>query len=591
MKSLLYLYILSLFCMQIISAQPVRIQNIGARDTTSLNGYWKIIIDPYENGYYDYRYQPNPNGYFKNSKAESKSDLVEYNFDESDSLLVPGDWNTQIEKLFLYEGTVWYKKSFQYTPEDDNRLFINFGAVNYNAIVYVNGNKVGEHTGGFTQFCNEITSFAQEGENFIVVKVDNKRLREGVPTLNTDWWNYGGITRDVTLITTPSTFIEDYSIQLDPGNNQKINFKVDINGMEDDMPVLINIPELFISLTLPKSMREFSIVSIPDHWSPQNPKLYDVVIQYNKEIIKDKIGFRTVETRGTDMLLNGMPVFLKGISIHEESPIKGGRANSMDDAVQTLKRVKELGCNFVRLAHYPHNENIIRAAEEAGIMVWSEIPVYWTILWDNEETYANAENQLVEMIERDKNRANVIIWSMANETPRSDQRLKFLGNLINKTRQLDSTRLISAATELTYEGNTITLDDPLSNLLDVIGANEYIGWYSRTPDDAPLLKWESNFNKPLIISEFGGGALAGYHGDKDTRWTEEYQENIYVNQLKMLDKIPFLKGMSPWILADFRSPRRPLSNIQDFWNRKGLISNNGEKKKAFYILQEYYSRK
>lgn len=579
--------VISFLLAGLLSAQPVFIQNVEGRNTTSLNGYWKIIIDPYENGYYNYRYQPNSNGYFKNRKAQSKSDLVEYDFDLSDSLKVPGDWNTQMEKLFFYEGTVWYKKSFDYNLPESKRLFINFGAVNYHALVYVNGEKVGEHTGGFTQFCFEITELVHPGNNFVVVKVDNKRLRKGVPTLNTDWWNYGGITRDVTLIETPLTFIEDYTLRF---SEDKITGKIKLNGNEQNESVTVSIAELGVSFS-PVSKSEFSIHASPILWSPQNPKLYDVELSTDKEVIKDKIGFRTIETSETEILLNSKPVFLKGISIHEESPISGGRAWSLQDAEETLNRVKDLGCNFVRLAHYPHNENIIRKAEEMGIMVWSEIPVYWTILWEKKETYNNAENQLIEMIQRDKNRANVIIWSVANETPRSDSRLKFLSGLINKARELDPTRLISAATELTYHDKSVLLDDPLSNLLDVIGANEYIGWYLMTPADAPTLEWHSSFNKPLIISEFGGGALAGYHGDKETRWTEEYQEDIYINQIEMLEKIPFLQGMSPWILNDFRSPRRPLPVIQDYWNRKGLISDKGEKKKAFYILEEYYKSK
>jgi beta-glucuronidase len=226
-----------------------------------------------------------------------------------------------------------------------------------------------------------------------------------------------------------------------------------------------------------------------------------------------------------------------------------------------------------------------------GMLVWSEIPVYWTILWDNPNTYKLASQQLSEMINRDKNRASVIIWSVANETPRGESRLKFLTGLINKARDLDPTRLISAATELTYKDFTITVDDPLSEKLDVIGANEYLGWYSYSIDDIKKFTWKTNFNKPLIISEFGGGALYGLYGDEQTRWTEEFQNAIYREQLLMLDKIDFLKGMSPWILYDFRSPRRPLPEIQDFYNRKGLISNDGNKKQAFYTLQKFYKEK
>jgi beta-glucuronidase len=573
------------------SAQQTFIQNVTARDITELNGYWKIIIDPYENGFFNYRYQESPNGYFKNESPKTKSDLIEYDFDSSDSLLVPGDWNTQKESLFFYEGTVWYKKSFNFSPKKDKRIFINIGAANYNSVVYFNGDKVGSHTGGFTPFAFEVTDKIDEDENFAVIKVDNKRVRQGVPTLNTDWWNYGGITRDVYLVETPPTFIRDYFIQLKPYSTNIIEGWIQLDGVDLNKSVTLSIPELNINEIITPAnngLAKFSLKSNPVLWEPNNPYLYDISIRSLSDTVKDMIAFRSIKTNGTDILLNNKPIFLKGISIHEESPITHGRASSIEDALKTLEWVKELGCNFIRLAHYPHNENIIRQAEKMGILVWSEIPVYWTILWDNIETYRNAEHQLMEMISRDKNRANIIIWSVANETPRGEERLAFLTSLIIKAKELDPTRLVSAATELTYEGNVVTLDDPLCDYLDVIGANEYIGWYSRTAEEAQLLEWKSNFNKPLIISEFGGGALYGLHGDKETRWTEEFQENIYINQIAMLKNIPFLKGTTPWILFDFRSPRRPLPKIQDFYNRKGLISTEGNKKKAFYILKNFY---
>ena len=132
-----------------------------------------------------------------------------------------------------------------------------------------------------------------------------------------------------------------------------------------------------------------------------------------------------MKRRGTDILLNGRPIFLRGICIHEEAPLRGGRAYSREDALTLLGWAKELGANFVRLAHYPHNEFMVREADRMGIMVWSEIPVYWTIQWENPATLENARNQLKEMIARDKNRAAVVIWSVANETPLSDARFRF----------------------------------------------------------------------------------------------------------------------------------------------------------------------
>jgi len=569
------------------------IANSDARKTMSLDGQWQTIVDPYESGYYDYRYQPSPNGYFKNAKPKTESDLVEYDFDSSSTLKVPGDWNTQSDQLFFYEGSVWYKKSFDYQRRPNARVFVYFGAANYIADVYLNGEKLGQHEGGFTPFNFEITNLLRDSGNFLIVKVDNKRRRDAVPTLMTDWWNYGGLTRDVKLIETPATLISDYFIQLQKGSRDRVVGWVKLNGAQFSQRIIVRIPEAGVAKAFATDASGTALVDLTADlklWSPENAKLYDVTIEAETDQVRDQIGFRSIETRGTEILLNGRPIFLRGVSIHEEAPFRGGRAYSREDAQTLLGWAKELGANFVRLAHYPHNEHMVREADRMGIMVWSEIPVYWTILWDNPATLENARNQLSEVIARDKNRAAVVIWSMANETPLGEARLSFLRNLVGFARSLDSTRLISAAMERHYVGATTqVIDDPLGEFLDVLGCNEYVGWYDGLPDKADRLEWRTKYEKPLIMSEFGGDALFGKHGDVLARWTEEYQENLYRHQLAMLKRIPFLRGTTPWILMDFRSPRRPLPKIQDYWNRKGLISNRGQKKKAFYVLQRYYS--
>lgn len=568
------------------------IANTDGRKTISLDGQWQAIVDPYESGFYDYRYQPSDNGFFKNAKPKSKTDLIEYDFDSSGSLKVPGDWNTQSEQLFFYEGTIWYKKSFDYQRRPNTRLFVYFGAANYQADVYLNGQKIGQHIGGFTPFNFEITNLVQSSGNFLIVKVDNKRRRDAVPTLMTDWWNYGGLTRNVKLVETPATFVHDYSIQLQRGSHNRISGFVKLSGDKLNQRITVRIPEAGISKSFTTSADGVAAIDFNADlklWSPENPKLYDVSIAAETDRISDRIGFRSIETGGIEILLNGRPIFLRGVCIHEEAPLRGGRAYSREDALTLLGWAKELGANFVRLAHYPHNEFMVREADRMGIMVWSEIPVYWTILWENPDTLENARNQLSEMIARDKNRAAVVIWSVANETPLSDARLSFLRNLISHARSLDPTRLISAAMERHYiDATTQMIDDPLGEYLDVLGCNEYVGWYDGLPDKADRLEWKSKYQKPLIMSEFGGDARFGHHGDALTRWTEEYQESLYRHQLAMLKRIPFLRGTSPWILTDFRSPRRPLPKIQDYWNRKGLISNRGEKKKAFYVMQQWY---
>ncbi len=589
-------------------AQEPLITNIEGRSSMTLNGVWKYIVDPYETGYYNYRrdvrdQSPNPSAseaLFLGYVAKDPSERVEYDFEKADNILVPRDWNSQKEKLFYYEGSIWYYKAFDYSASNkDDRQFLYFGAVNYEADVYLNGKKLGKHEGGFTPFNFEITGKLKPTGNFVILKVDNTRGLEKVPTINTDWWNYGGITRDVKIISVQKTFIQDYYIQLARDDRNLVEVSVQLNGAEKaDQTLTIEIPEAKFKADLKTDANGVasSMIEVKklDLWSPENPKLYQVNLSLNKQVLSDKIGFRTLKTEGADILLNGKSTFLRGISIHEENGIRGGRAYSKEDARMLLGWAKELGCNFVRLAHYPHNENMTRVADEMGMMVWSEVPVYWTIKWKNQSTFNNAKNQLTDMITRDKNRASVIIWSMANETPISPDRTEFLKKLIKTSKSMDPVRLISAALERhTKKGtaNTQIVEDPLQEYVDIIAFNEYIGWYDGLPGKCKTAEFDIKFNKPIVISEFGAGALQGLHGDKNARWTEEFQEDLYKETVKMLEKIPQLRGITPWILADFRSPRRVLADIQDGWNRKGLISETGEKKKAFFILRDYYKKK
>ena len=575
--------------------------NVYARQTTLLNGEWNYIVDVQEEGYYDYRMNVSRWGFFQNAKPQRPEDLIEYDFDKAAKMRIPGDWNTQDERLFFYEGTVWFKKSFTYHKQEGRRTLLYFGAVNYDTRVYVNTKHVAHHIGGFTPFNMDVTNELKEGENVVIVKVDNKRHRDNVPTQIFDWWNYGGITRDVMLVDVAPTYIENYKWELckttSKDKKRTITLEGNLNKAEAGQQVVVNIPELKLKQTVTTDAEgrfnaTFAIQkSKLALWCPENPKLYNTELTLAGETLKDQVGFRTIETKGKQILLNGKPIFLHGISIHEERPNGGGRCNALDDAKTLLSWAQELGCNYVRLAHYPHNEFMVREAERRGILVWSEIPVYWTISWKNEGTFNNAKRQLTDMIRRDQNRANVIIWSIANETPHSAERDSFLSRLSQYARTLDDTRLISMAMEVTGASNYVNrLQDNMNKYVDVVSFNQYIGWY-RDVNDAPKMKWEIPYNKPVIISEFGGGAKAGYHGAKNQRWTEEFQENLYIENIAMLDKIEGLAGATPWILKDFRSPRRVLDGIQDYYNRKGVYSDKGEKKKAFFVLKDWYAKK
>ncbi|MEM7548604.1 MAG: glycoside hydrolase family 2 TIM barrel-domain containing protein [Bacteroidota bacterium] len=600
-----FLIIVFLSFKQFAFSQTDIIQSINNRDQQLLNGNWKYIIDPYETGYRNHRNwtpfdvkdygKASAKPYWTNKQMENPSDRIEYNFDRSDELSVPGDWNSQKRELLYYEGTLWYKTDFDADLKEGTRHFLYFDGVNYETDVYLNGEKIGRHEGGFDPFNFEVTGKLKNKDNFLIVRVDNKREKDNVPNLTTDWWNYGGITRDVRLVSVPETFITDYHIQLDRNNPNEVKGYVKLDGDSPSQKVQISIPEAGIKTNAQTDENGYATFAFSakklKKWYPKRPKLNKVIVESETDRVADKIGFRTIETKGEEILLNGTPIFLRGISLHEEVPQRAGRAYSKADAEMLFGWAKELNCNFVRLAHYPHNENMPRTADEMGLLLWEEIPVYWGIDYENEVAYNAAVSQLKGLVHRDKNRASVIVWSVANETPETEARLKFLQALRKTALDIDPNRLISAALERdeTPGKKEMVIPDPFAADVDLLSCNEYIGWYGTLPEECSEVTWNlSSFNKPFFVSEFGGGALYGYHGDKLERWTEEYQEYLYEEQLKMLKKIPSLRGMTPWILADFRSPRRNLPDIQEGWNRKGVISDRGFKKKAFYVLKSFY---
>jgi beta-glucuronidase len=611
----LFLFLSLCLCLSLCPSLPLKAQstpllhNAFNRPATSLNGVWKYQVDRYESSVYNFHREPYdslpPERYdrgalFMDDVQKDKTDRIEYDWDREATLQVPADWNTQDETLFYYEGSVWYRRTFD-DPRTalGQRLLLYFGGANYRTDVYVNGRKVGKHLGGFTPFNFFLDDFVRSEDNSLVVRVDNARDPAAVPTDVFDWWNYGGLTRDVRLITLPPTYITDYSIQLVPNQPQLLRGYVSLAGDQSaGQTVTITSPELDLQLELTtnnEGRAEF-IQPLPaqniEYWSPEVPHRYAFTLSSDQDKTTDLIGLRTISTRGSEILLNGEPIFLRGICAHEENPLKGGRATGADDVQLLLNWAKEMNANFIRLAHYPHNEYMARMAEEMGILLWEEIPVYWTIDWENPTTLLNAKQQLRELIARDKNRASVIIWSMANETPQGDARFNFLRDLAKTARKEDPTRLISAALfkERGQDG-TLTVADPFADVSDIIAFNEYLGWYEGLPDIIPEKSFSFSQNKPVIVSEWGAGALANFRSDRKTRWTEDYQDWVFEEQLKLMDRIPQLAGITPWLLADFRSPRRMHPTYQNGWNRKGVIGQFGERKLAFKRLQAYYAQR
>lgn len=569
--------------------------NVGARDAIDLSGQWHYIVDPLKTGVV--RAESRRYSVFRDISApESQVDFFEYNFDAAPRMSIPGDWNGQDVSLTWYDGLVWFRRTLDLEDLPEARQILHIGAANYRALVYVNGEKVGEHEGGFTPFAFDVSDKLVAGRNSIVIGVDAEHSPASVPTPVVDWKNFGGITRPVHLVSVPDTYVHDYFVRLN--GDEELSAEVRLAGDRvASRDVEVDIPGLGVTLrgTSDKSGKASLRADVPDtlrKWSPASPVLYDVVISAAHDSVADRIGFRTVRVNGNEIILNGKRVLLRGISIHEEAlGATPSRAINEARARELLSIARDdLNANFVRLAHYPHAAVMTRVADELGLLVWSEIPVYWDIDFSNAETLALARQMQRENIMRDRNRASIIMWSVANETPQTEERLAFLDELIDDARRLDDTRLVTAALHnVRSEGGARIVDDPLGQLIDIVAVNTYQGWYGgMSLDRVPAVEWQNPTGKPFMFSEFGAGALYGFRDNDKEKFSEDFQVAYYEATIEMARKAPDFAGASPWILKDFLSPRRMNWKYQEYWNRKGLISPEGHKKAAFYVLRDWY---
>lgn len=551
------------------------------RKKESLNGEWHYAVDQYDTCVSQRWYEEN---YYD----EGGNLLpIDYSFDEWDTMYLPCCWNTFDKMFLLYEGSMIFTRKFFFAKQnEDERVFLKIGAVNYLCRVYLNKKYVGMHKGGSTPFYFDITDFL-EHSNRILIQADSTRRNEQVPPSVTDWFNYGGIYRDIEIIRVPKIHIKNFGIALVPDSGfKKIRAEV-ILSEKVDSTAFLTIDELGTKVDIPikNGIGEIVFEAAPELWSPESPKLYDVALNCENDSVKDIVGFREIRVQGIDILLNGKPIFLRGISCHEDSA-PNGKALTDEERIENIRIAKELGCNFMRVAHYPHSERMSQLADEMGLLLWEEIPVYWAVYFGTKDTYYDAENQLCELITRDYNRASVIIWSVGNENQDTDERLKFMGDLADFAHGYDSSRLVSAACLVNFAKNAI--EDRLEQYLDIIGLNEYCGWYAADFRTLPALFENSDPKKPVIITEFGADAMAGNRGTVTDKGTEDCQAFVYEKQIENIRKISYIKGMTPWILRDFRCPRRT-AVTQKYYNTKGLVSANGERKMAFSVLRSFYN--
>lgn len=562
--------------------------HIESRETSTLDGTWQAIPDPYrsfQDGWFDDRDVP---------LVEDPHEPADYDVDDGFPVAVPGCVGEALPGFEYYEGMVWHTRRFEWDGDAD-RLFLRFGAVNYEADVWLNGEHLLTHEGGYTPFSVEITDEVSRKDNRLVVGVDNERRQNGIPGMQTDWFNFGGVFRSVDLVAVPETFVRNVKVETTVGETVTASITAWIDGpIPGD--VHATIPDLGAETPLELAGSDGGLTRLAGEitfdsddvelWHPSWPRLYDVCVETATDAVEVRTGFREVDVEGSDILVNGEPIDVRGISMHEEAAGRG-RALTQEDIDRRFEWVGELGCNFVRLAHYPHTAAMARRADEEGILLWEEVPAYWGIEFGDEDVQTLYRQQLRELVQRDWNRPSVALWSIANETdPDDDVRNRVLPEMASYVRELDDTRLVTAACWFDETESGLELLDPLAEHLDVVGINEYYGWYAGDASEVRSFV-DDPAGPPVIVSETGAGAKWGNHGDADERWTEEFQAAYYRESLSAIESVDQIAGTTPWILFDFKSPRR-MNPHQRGYNRKGLLDEHGRKKRAFSVLREHY---
>jgi beta-glucuronidase len=464
------------------------------RNEIDLNGKWKFNPDPYQRC----RQQK-----WWEKEGDNSSFFPCFNMDGMWETNVPSTWKCEFKELKWYDGHANYARDFSLkNTHEDMEAFLCFDAVTYRSEIYLNGQHVGNHEWGYSPFQFRVTGMLQK-LNRVFVLVDNFMREDRVPGIRCDWNNDGGITGGVKMIFVPKIFIENFrtATRLE-GDEAIITVDVFLKSFaspDAEETVKIQIPELklekeFVAkagkkvsaeLRIPISTRfptpdtrlpAVALLAKEGHlparrsspgeggtpetcptgiqlWCPENPKLYKTVLKTKHEQISDEIGFREIRTEGFKVLLNGNEIRLYGVAVHSEFS-KTGRTAKEKGIAMMLKKARELGCNFLRCAHYPYADIFARAMDKAGMLWWEEVPVYWLPKVHTEPQKSLALGMLKEMILRDWNRASLIIWSVSNECAGDGSgKCKSLkeGNYpywteaCKMVRKMDPNRLISSA--------------------------------------------------------------------------------------------------------------------------------------------------
>ena len=563
-------------------------QNNTFRQFLDLSGIWEISFDPGKS---------NPENGFLVSRP----------------IAVPGSWNDQFENERDNLGPAWYQTTF-HRPWgfEGKQLHLRFGSVNYLADVWLNGQYLGQHEGGHLPFSFDVTDIVKESGNLLVVRVDGELAFDRVPPGNVtgeerdfftshagnfpqaqfDFFPFCGIHRPVFLVATPPNGIEDVMVTTQI-NGSLGHLHVKVRAGQGELTAKVvgygQTAETVLSHgegTLQLSNAHF--------WEPATPNLYDLTIEQwlEQELVDSytlRIGVREVKIDGDQILLNGKPIYLTGFGRHEDFPISGRGLNQPVN-IKDFALLKWIGANSFRTTHYPYSEEMMQLADELGFLIIDEIPAVGLYFREDglEKRYQICEQQIEELIVRDKNHPSVIMWSIANE-PHSDHpnAVPFFEKLTERVRELDSSRPV---TVVSFTG----LPEESFAFLDVVCLNRYYGWYSETGRidlGCQLLSDEldqlyEKYRKPLILTEFGTDTIPGMHAQPPEMFTEEYQVEFLTKYIEVLRSKPFVIGEHVWNLCDFKTSQN-ITRVGGL-NHKGVFTRDRRPKMAAHKLREIW---
>ncbi|MBO5312672.1 MAG: beta-glucuronidase [Clostridia bacterium] len=554
------------------------------RNVTELSGAWTFLADEKNVGEEQGWYNGLPKG---------------------ETVIVPSVWNNELGML-NYEGCAWYEKRF---ISCGTTLMIELESVMTKATVWLDGKKLGEHYGAFTRFefiVNEVSS----KEHTLVVRVDNRIDKQSFPQRYTDWFNYGGIARDVyahelngiSILTNHIVYELNDSLSVATVSAELELYNASANSVTSSLSVTLGNDTIYSgSVTLDGYERkaiktpsvELSGIAI---WDTSAPNLYTVVASTDTDDLIDKVGFRKIEVKNGDILLNGKSIELLGVNRHEEHP-DWGFAFPAKLMKKDIDLILDMGCNTIRGSHYPQSKIFVDMLDEKGILFWSEIPM-WGCGFGEEAlkdpvVVARGLEMHKEMTSQYYNHPSIIIWGMHNEIytpyPCTYDISKQYNDYLRKN---GGNRLITHAANHPLEDSSMEFDD-------IICVNLYFGWYGGKVTDwdkfvvdlGEHIKAKGWEGKPVIMSEFGAGALAGFHSHFDTvRWSEEYQRDLLEYCIELFHRTEYMRGTYVWQFCNIRtSPSMDINRVR-YFNNKGILDEYRNPKASYFKIRELYRR-